>query len=122
MHLVTLVCKVCDTSFTRGWNKRHQQTCSRGCASTLRNNAGTARKAGLASAAKQASTRRSKNEMLFAALCAERFDIITNKPMFDGWDADVIIPSLKIAVLWNGQANFKTFQPQSNSNKRQTET
>ena len=27
--------------------------------------------------------------------------------MFDGWDADVIIPQLKIAVSWDGAWHFK---------------
>ncbi len=22
--------------------------------------------------------------------------------MFDGWDADVVIPSIKVAIMWNG--------------------
>lgn len=58
------------------------------------------RKGGLASAA--VSIKRSKNEILFAESCAKHFNILTNVCMFDGWDADVIIPSLKIAVHWDG--------------------
>ena len=27
--------------------------------------------------------------------------------MFNGWDADVIIPELKIAVLWNGKWHYE---------------
>lgn len=47
--------------------------------------------------------RRSKNEIYFADLCKKRFkNILTNEPMFNGWDADVIIPELKLAILWNG--------------------
>jgi hypothetical protein len=56
---------------------------------------------GQISASKQ--QRRSKNEMLFAEKCKEHFsDILENTVMFGGWDADVIIPSKRIAVLWNG--------------------
>lgn len=51
---------------------------------------------------------RSKNEIYFADLCKELFgEILTNQPIFDGWDADVIIPSLKIAVLWNGSWHYQ---------------
>lgn len=50
---------------------------------------------------------RSQNEIYFAGLCGKQFDVITNVPMFDGWDADVIIPSLKIAIHWNGVWHYK---------------
>ena len=45
---------------------------------------------------------------MFASLCAEKFDgVITNERMFEGWDADVIIPSIKVAILWNGPWHYK---------------
>src|SRR5438105_380214 len=50
-------------------------------------------------------SKRSKNEIYFADLCIQYFgidNVLTNEPIFDGWDADVIIPSLKLAILWNG--------------------
>ncbi len=46
---------------------------------------------------------RSKNEILFASMCLARFsNVQTNVPIFNEWDADVIIHDLKIAILWNG--------------------
>ncbi len=46
---------------------------------------------------------RSKNEIAFADMCIRHFhEVDTNAPIFNGWDADVIIHDLKIAVLWNG--------------------
>jgi hypothetical protein len=46
---------------------------------------------------------RSKNEIKFANLCENEYkDILCNKPIFNGWDADIIIPHFKVAVLWNG--------------------
>ena len=51
------------------------------------------------------NVRRSKNEIYFADLCIELLgdkEVLTNEPMFDGWDADVIIPKYKLAILWNG--------------------
>jgi len=65
-------------------------------------------KAGKASA--KAQQKRSKNEVYFSELCEKWFgsdDIKTNETMFDGWDADVIILSKKIAVLWNGVWHYK---------------
>ena len=46
--------------------------------------------------------KRSKNEIYFSELCSKKYHILTNEPIFNGWDADVIIPELKIAILWNG--------------------
>lgn len=60
----------------------------------------TSRKGGLKSA--QVQSRRSKNEVLFAELVSSLFDITTNEPFFDKWDADIIIHELKIAISWNG--------------------
>ena len=54
--------------------------------------------------------RRSKSEVMFAELCDEHFgkdDVLCNEPIFDGWDADVIIRGKKIAVFWNGPWHYK---------------
>ena len=52
--------------------------------------------------------RRSKNEIYFADLCKENFkNVLTNEPIFNGWDADVILPDHKIAVSWNGVWHYK---------------
>lgn len=51
---------------------------------------------------------RSKNEILFATLCEDLSqDIVTNQPIFDGWDADVILRDHKVAVLWNGPWHYR---------------
>lgn len=60
------------------------------------------------------SVKRSKNEILFAQMCEKHFDILTNEPMFDGWDADVIIPNLKIAIHWNGIWHYKKVREKHN--------
>lgn len=52
--------------------------------------------------------RRSKNEIYFADLCNKNFkDIKTNEAMFNGWDADIVIEDLKVAVMWNGVWHYK---------------
>lgn len=58
----------------------------------------------------QGNLRRSKNEIYFAELCINYFgqeNIKVNEPMFDGWDADIIIESKKVAVLWNGKWHYE---------------
>lgn len=61
---------------------------------------------GRISASKQ--IRISKNEIYFAELCMENFkNILLNMPIFNGWDADVILTDHKIAVLWNGIWHYK---------------
>jgi len=63
------------------------------------------RKGGQISA--KCQSRRSKNEIYFSELCSQYFEITTNEPYFEGWDADVIIHSHKIAILWNGAWHYK---------------
>ena len=82
--------------------------CSRLC--SQRN---AAKYAGKASAAVRYL--RGKNEIHFANLCTEYFkeqELLFNKPIFNGWDADIVIPHLKIAVLWNGVHHYKTVYKQ----------
>lgn len=64
------------------------------------------REIGKQNAAKHGS--RSKNEIRFFELIQEKFpDALPNEPMFNGWDADIVIPSKKIAILWNGAWHYK---------------
>ena len=57
---------------------------------------------------KQGDIRRSKNEIGFCKLCEEYFDNVEhNVPLFNGWDADIIIHDYKIAILWNGNWHYK---------------
>ena len=94
-------CKVCNKEFET--NKLNPaKCCSNECRSVVY------KKAGLKSSKIQSETRRSKNEHFFAKLCQEYFkEVETNKQMFNGWDADVIIHDVKIAVLWNGNWHYK---------------
>ena len=64
--------------------------------------------AGQKSAKVQAEYRRSRNEKYFCSLCEEKFEHVEhNIPMFNGWDADVIVHDIKVAVLWNGAWHYK---------------
>jgi hypothetical protein len=94
-------CKNCGFEF-QGKNL----SCSKNCSTVLRRLG--ASKGGKISATVQSSNRRSKNEIHFAQLCQDKLkNVKTNEPIFNGWDADVIIPEFKIAVLWNGNWHHK---------------
>ena len=52
--------------------------------------------------------RRSKNENYFSELCCSFFNNVRlNEPIFNGWDADVILDDYKLAILWNGNWHHK---------------
>lgn len=70
--------------------------------------------AGRKSAEVQANKRRSKNEILFFELCDNFFkNVDHNKPIFNGWDADIIIHDIKYAILWNGAWHYKQLTKKS---------
>lgn len=85
---------------------KQQSYCSRICQYKSINYHELGKLAGKASVLVQ--TRRSKNEDCFGELCKQKFiDVKTNIPIFNGWDADVILMNEKIAVLWNGIWHYK---------------
>lgn len=52
--------------------------------------------------------RRSKNEMLFYELCCSIYKNVShNQPIFNGWDADIILENYKVAVMWNGRWHYE---------------
>lgn len=68
----------------------------------------------------QKNNRRSKNEIYFSKLCNENFsNVITNEPIFNGWDADVILQNEKVAVLWNGIWHYKKITKKHSVNQVQ---
>lgn len=98
------ICKCCGKRIS--YNDRHRTTCSKECEYKLKADGG--HKGGRQSANLQ--VRRSKNEIAFCELCEKHFGkdkVLHNVPMFNGWDADIIIPHLKIAILWNGPWHYR---------------
>ena len=69
-------------------------------------------------------SRRSKIERKFYDLLVKEFpnlDILSNdKTMLDGYEADVCIPKLKLAIEWNGIVHFKPIYGQTKLDKIQT--
>lgn len=96
------ICNECGSNFQVGGKKHNQKFCSRSCSMVWRNRTtDIAKQAGISSANKKVL--RSKNEIMFAEMCSKHFgDVVCNQPMFNGWDADIVILSNKVAVLWNG--------------------
>lgn len=51
--------------------------------------------------------RRSKDEIKLFELCLAEFESVeANLIIKDGWDADIVIDTLKIAILWNGPWHY----------------
>lgn len=88
-------CRICNK-----WFIGHRKTCSEKCLSTICRNAGK----------KSASVtiKRSKQEVELFDLCNSHFSNVTNNdPIFNGWDADILIHDTKTAILWNGPWHYK---------------
>lgn len=103
-----LICKQCNNIF---YNKGFRNFCSAECRRISIHD--KLSEAGKKSAQIQSNIRRSKNEKLFCQLCEEYFDKVThNDPIFNGWDADVLIWDYKIAVLWNGKWHYEKIAKQ----------
>lgn len=112
LHKYEAKCVICGKSFTVNSTSRHiRKTCSEECRQKSLVEPG--RINGLLSA--EAQQRRSKNEILMAELCEEHYGkdkVLCNESMFNGWDADIVIPELKVAILWNGIWHYKQISKQ----------
>lgn len=92
-------CTQCGKALS--YNIRFRKTCSDECLHTLRSELGKKLVA--------LQNLRSKNEIAFCQLCEQYFgkeNVLHNAVMFNGWDADIIIPDLKVAILWNGPWHY----------------
>lgn len=103
-HTYKKNCVICQTEFTVPGRKKNRVSCSDACSAIRKIQVMSMR--GRNSAASQ--QRRSKNETEFAELCKSKFsNVLVNNAVFDGWDADVILPDYKIAILWNGPWHYR---------------
>ena len=103
------ICLNCGKDF---FDYRERIFCSQSCKSIwyIKNNPDWQKeksiKAGRMSVLSQ--NRRSKNEITFANLCFSYFNNVRfNEPIFNGWDADIILDDYKLAILWNGNWHHK---------------
>lgn len=66
--------------------------------------------------------KRSKQEIELYQLCANQWsDVTHNQPIINGWDADIIIPHAKLAILWNGPWHYREM-PLKNHALKQVQT
>lgn len=107
-------CEQCNTVFEYVYKKKFCSGVCKGVHKQLHPRIITAemrerfRAGGLKSAISQSNTRRSVNEIRFAELCIQHFlAVTTNDPIFNGWDADVVVHDIKVAILWNGPWHYR---------------
>lgn len=104
------ICPICKSNFSVPYKQRKQECCSKKCSMNKRYASQKYKDKCCEWGKKSANSqnKRSKNEIYFGELCKKSFNIVDfNKPMFNGWDADIIIEKLKIAVLWNGKWHYE---------------
>lgn len=98
-----VVCKECGKPFVshRTGKKYHrQQWCSNECRAAHRSR--------VARSNPGLGTKRSKQEIVLYELCSNYFNHVTNnEKLVDGWDADIIIHDIKVAILWNGPWHYR---------------
>lgn len=98
-------CNICNKKFM---HKKNRKTCSDLCLKLHGKITGV--EAGKKSAQKRVL--RSKNEIVLFNLLSTKYQCLNNKAIFNGWDADIIIPNLKLAILWNGPWHYRKITKQ----------
>lgn len=104
---IKTTCKYCNKELLlKPSVVRENNFCSQSHSTKFNNTFEKCREMGLKSVTSQ--NKRSKNEILFYEFCKNEFDNVSaNEQFFNGWDADIIIHDLKIAVLWNGKWHYE---------------
>ncbi len=101
--------KIVKNAFQKSKTKRF--FCNLSCAATYNNKL-------------KRKSRRSKIETKFYNLLVKEFPNLnilhSDKTMLDGYETDVAIPSLKLAIEWNGIVHFKPIYSQTKLDKIQT--
>lgn len=113
-------CPICNKWFL---NTHNNKCCSIKCKNNLRSTRQISEStrlklsiAGRKSVAKQFLQKRSKCEDQFYQMCKKYFSLVEhNKPIFNGWDADILLPKLKIAIQWNGPWHYKQISKRKGS-------
>ena len=115
LNTVISNCGFCNKQITRMLSqskksKSGKSFCNQSCAASYNNKL-------------KRKSRRSKIEAKFYNLIVKEFpnlNILANdKTMLDGLEADIAIPSLKLAVEWNGIVHFKPIYGQTKLDKVQ---
>lgn len=111
------VCKLCAKEYSLKNSGATERFCSQNCLKEYRahrkqylseDTISRLSAAGRHSVDVQSENRRSKNEKLFCELCEKQFkNVKHNESIFNGWDADIIIEDIKVAILWNGKWHYE---------------
>jgi predicted DNA-binding protein YlxM (UPF0122 family) len=97
------ICEGCGEEFSLVGKNKKRRFCNKECYIKSDYLKELGRSFGINSSQLQGNIRRSKNEIYFFELCSNYFNKVkNNENIFNGWDADVIIEDIKVAVLWNG--------------------
>lgn len=99
------ICIICSKTF---FHCHFRKICSPKCNSLLSKRSGNKGGSTTSSLSFHKRARSSNEKLLFSKVLEIYPDTISNKRMFDGWDADIIIPSLKLAIHWNGPWHYKS--------------
>jgi len=95
-----LYTKVSQCASCGKWFRGNIKSCSTECKNkliSLGGRKGSARR-----------VKRSKDEVSLYDLCSNYFNHVShNEPIFNGWDADIIIHDTKTAILWNGPWHYR---------------
>ena len=127
-------CLICKKLFNINskMSRKNKITCSKECNNIYYQSSPkkekqriNGKKGGIVSASVQ--VRRSKAEIYFSELCINYFgkdDVLTNERYFKDkngnlWDADIIIQSIKTAVLYNGVWHYQQVRKSHNLNQVQ---
>ena len=116
-HKKLRICKCCGKQYTFIKGITTKMVCSKECSEYMRTHRkeflseDTIKKlseAGKKAANNSFNLKRSKAEIYFANLCKNKYNnVLTNERIFNGWDADIILPDFKIAVLYNGKWHYE---------------
>lgn len=103
-------CKWCSKFFNKSI-RTNSSNCSDECTHQIRsykarNNSGL-------------GTKRSKDEIRLFELIKNKFNNVTaNEKIANGWDADILIYDIKVAILWNGPWHYKEMKLSNHSLKQ----
>ena len=102
------ICISCNKPFTPDYNIRGninpRKTCSKECLVISNKKHGSI--SGKISAKKRQL--RSKKEIELFELCQSYYtNVLSNHIIADSWDADIVLPDHKVAILWNGPWHYK---------------
>lgn len=99
-------CKICGNKF---YHKQRSpiSMCSTKCRNELKRRVNVDTEKRLGGIWERRKSRSKGEKLLASKLKENNVKVLTNKRMFDGFDADIILPDYKMAIHWNGAWHWK---------------